>query len=93
MDIVSELLGEYGVEASNVAVLTPYVAQKAKIKSILEERVKDWKKAPNKKKMKYLGNLQNIRVQTITESQGIYCVVVSSVLEYCQLKHIVNSIY
>jgi exoribonuclease R len=70
VDIVSNLLGEYGVEASDVAVLTPYMAQKVRIKSILEERVKDWKKAPNKKKMKYLGNLQNIRVQTITESQG-----------------------
>ena len=76
VDIVSNLLGEYGVEASDVAVLTPYMAQKVRIKSILEERVEDWKKAPNKKKMKNLENLQHIRVQTITESQGIFCVVV-----------------
>ena len=73
---MSDLLGQYGVEASDVAVLTPYMAQKNKIKSILEERVEDWKKAQNKKKMKYLGKLQNTRVQTITESQGIFCVVV-----------------
>ena len=74
---MSKLLGHYGVEASDVAVLTPYMAQKNKIKSILEERVEDWKKAQNKEKMKYLlGKLQDIRVQTITESQGIFCVVV-----------------
>ena len=73
---MSDLLGKYGVETSDVAILTPYVAQKARIKSILEERVDDWKKAQNKKKMKYLGKLKDIRVQTITESQGIFHVAI-----------------
>ena len=94
---MSELLGKYGVEASDVAVLTPYVAQKARIKSILEERVKDWKTAQNKKKMKNLGNLQNIRVQTITESQGISVFWFQEFLEYCttetQLKLLMECSY
>ena len=89
---MSNLLGEYGVEASDVAVLTPYVAQKARIKSILKERVEDWKKAPNKTKKKNLGNLQHIRVQTITESQGIFCVVALSVFGFVNSKPQLNSL-
>ena len=67
MDIAQKLICEFNVPSSEIAILTPYSAQKEAINEKLRRRKEQQKK--NKEK-KVLGD---IPVKTITESQGRIC--------------------
>ena len=67
MDIAQKLICEFNVPSSQIAILTPYSAQKEAINEKLRRRKEQQRK--NKEK-KVLGD---IPVKTITESQGRIC--------------------
>ena len=67
VDIAEKLVCQYDVPNSEIAILTPYSAQKEVIKEKLTKRIQQ----PKIKRERRLRNLRdNLTVKTITESQG-----------------------
>ena len=65
MDIAERLVCHYRVPNSEIAVLTPYSAQKEEIGEELKQRIARQKGKRLERKLN-----ENIQVKTITESQG-----------------------
>ena len=65
MDIAERLVCHYRVPNSEIAVLTPYSAQKEAIGEELQHRIVRQKGKRLERKLN-----ENIQVKTITESQG-----------------------
>ena len=64
MDIAEKLVCQFNVPNSEIAILTPYTAQREAINDELMQRREQQKK---QKERRVLGDIQ---IKTITESQG-----------------------
>ena len=65
MNIAEKLICQYNVPNSEIAILTPYSAQKEEIKQKLTQRIHNPKIRERRRKLS-----DEIKVKTITESQG-----------------------
>ena len=65
MEIAEKLVCHYRVPNSEIAILTPYSAQKEAISEELKKKVEQQKRGRQKRKLN-----DNMQVKSITESQG-----------------------
>ena len=65
VEIAEKLVCHYRVPNSEIAILTPYSAQKEAISEELKKKIEQQKKRRLEQRLK-----DNIQVKTITESQG-----------------------
>ena len=65
MEIAEKLVCQYRVPNSEIAILTPYSAQKEVIGEELKKKMEQQKRRRMERKLN-----ENIQVKTITESQG-----------------------
>ena len=65
MEIAEKLVCHYRVPNSEIAILTPYSAQKEAISEELKKKMEQQKRGRQKRKLN-----DNMQVKSITESQG-----------------------